>query len=154
VERSLADGTAIIFAMPPTRTAVAPELVSEADMMVWKMKVQLSLQRGSILASNLESAYALIKGQSSKPILEKVEAMQGYTGIHQARNPIGLVGLIEGVMFNYNSKKYRATSLIDIFKPDLVSQTWYMTDSEYLEKFRTQLDVLKSAGAISATVMA
>jgi hypothetical protein len=27
-----------------------------------------------------------------------------------------------------------------------VSQSRYMTDSEYLEKFRTQLDVLASAG--------
>jgi hypothetical protein len=33
-----------------------------------------------------------------------------------------------------------------MMKPDIVSQKKYMTDSEYLEKFRTQLDVLKSAG--------
>jgi hypothetical protein len=37
-------------------------------------------------------------------------------------------------------------SLIAIFKPDLVSQSRSMSDSEYLEKFRTQLDVMKSAG--------
>jgi hypothetical protein len=90
--------------------------------------------------------YALIKGQSSKPILKKVEAKQGYATVHQARDPIDLLELIKGIMFNYNSKKYRAMSLIAIFKPDLVSQTRYMTDSEYLEKFWTQLDILKSAG--------
>jgi hypothetical protein len=147
VERSLADGTAILFPMPPTPVVVLPAVaLPEGDMMIWKMRVQQSLQRTSLLATNLESVYALIKGQCSKPILEKVEAMQGYSGVHQARDPIGLLGLIKGVMFNYNSKKYRATSLIDIFKPDLVSQTRFMSDSEYLEKFRTQLDVLKSAG--------
>jgi hypothetical protein len=37
-------------------------------------------------------------------------------------------------------------SLIAIFKPDLVSQSRSMSDSEHLEKFRTQLDVMKSAG--------
>jgi hypothetical protein len=147
VERSLADGAAITFTMPPAPTAVPPAAApAEGEMMVWKMRVQLSLQRASLLASNLESVYALIKGQSSKPILEKVEVQQGYAAFHQARDPIGLLELIKGVMFNYNSKKYRAMSLIAIFNPDLVSQTRYTTDSEYLEKFRTQLDILKLAG--------
>ena len=31
-------------------------------------------------------------------------------------------------------------------KPDIVSQTKYMSDSELLEKFGTQVDVLMSAG--------
>jgi hypothetical protein len=151
VERSLSDGVAIVFPMPPAPAAVAeadgvPPRVPEADMMVWKMKVQLRLQRSSLLASNLESAYALLKGQSSKPILEKVEAQQGHLAVHQARDPIGLLKLLKGVMFNCDSKKYRAMSLIAIFKPDLVSQSRSMSDSEHLEKFRTQLDVMKSAG--------
>ena len=42
--------------------------------MVWKMQVNIALQRASQLETNLQSAYALIKGQCSKPILEKVEA--------------------------------------------------------------------------------
>jgi hypothetical protein len=55
--------------------------------------------------------------------------------------------LIRAVMFHYNSRKYRAVALIDIIGPDiLVSQTRYMSVAEYLERFRTQLDVLKSAG--------
>jgi hypothetical protein len=137
--------------LQPAPAAVAgadgvPPRVPEADMMAWKMKVQLTLQRSSLLASNLESVYALLKGQSSKPILEKVEAQQGYLAVHQARDPIGLLELLKGVMFNYNSKKCRAMSLIAIFKPDLVSQSRSLSDSEHLEKFRTQLDVMKSAG--------
>jgi hypothetical protein len=40
----------------------------------------------------------------------------------------------------------RAVALIDIVKPDIVSsQTRLMSDSEYPDKFQTQLDVLKSA---------
>jgi hypothetical protein len=117
-------------------------------MVIWKMKMklQLSLQRGSLLDSNLESAYALIKGQCSKPILEKVEGQQSYNTVHQDRDPIGLLGLIKSVMCNYNSRKYRPVALIDIIKPDLMSQSRSMSTSDYLEKFRTQLDVLKSAG--------
>jgi hypothetical protein len=82
---------------------------------------------------------ALIKGQCSKPTLEKIEAMQGHAGIRQGRNPIRLLGLVKEGAFNCNSKKCRATSLLVMSKPDLVSETRCM-------KFRTQLDVLKSAG--------
>jgi hypothetical protein len=73
-------------------------------MMAWKMKVQLALQRSSLLASNLESACALLKGQSSKPILEKAEAQQGCLTVHQARDSSGLLELLKGVMFNCDSK--------------------------------------------------
>jgi hypothetical protein len=49
-------------------------------------------------------------------------------------------------MFNYNSRKYRPAALIEIMESIFVSQTEYMSDSEYLENFRTRMDVLKSAG--------
>jgi hypothetical protein len=155
VERPLADGAKLVIELPAAPTpAGIPPIVPEAQMVIWKMKLQLSLQRGSMLDSNLESAYALIKGQCSKPILEKVEGQQAYNNVHQDRDPIGLLGLIKSVMFNYNSRKYRPVTLIDIIKPDLVSQSRSMSISEYLEKFRTQLDVLKSAGGIYADVRA
>jgi hypothetical protein len=146
VGRSLAEGIKLVIATPQPPTPVAPAVVPDTDMMIWKMQVQLVLNRRSLLDSNLESAYSLITGQCSKPILEKVAAQVGYTTINQERNPIGLLGLIKAVMFNYNSRKYRGVSIIDIIKPNIVSQTRYMSDSEYLEKFRTQLDVLKAAG--------
>jgi hypothetical protein len=146
VGRSLADGVKLVVTMPPAPTAVAPAVVQDTDVMIWKMQVQLVLHRMSALDSNLQSAYALVRGQCSKPILEKVESQQGYVTIHQDRDPIGLLGLIKAVMFNYNSRKYRGVAIIDIIKPNIVSQTRYMSDSEYLEKFRTQLDVLKAAG--------
>jgi hypothetical protein len=80
----------------------APTVVAETDMMIWKVQVQIVLQRRSMLNSNLESAYALIKGQCSKPILKKVEAQQAYTTVHQDRDPMGLLELIKAVMFKYS----------------------------------------------------
>ena len=71
------------------------------------------LQRKALLDANLKSAYALIKGQCSKPILEKVEAQADYTQVHQDRDPIGLLRLVKAVMFQYNSRKYQAIAIID-----------------------------------------
>mmetsp|Transcript_10500 Transcript_10500/g.17381 ORF Transcript_10500/g.17381 Transcript_10500/m.17381 type:complete len:245 (-) Transcript_10500:48-782(-) len=142
VERSLSQGSKLNINVP-TAPALVSGVMPAVEMMVWKMKVQLALQRIATLYSNLESAYALIKGQCSKPILEKVEAQTSYSSVHSARDPMGLTSLIKGVMFNYNSRKERAVSIIDIMQVNIVSQTRYMTASEYLEKFRTQLDVEK-----------
>jgi hypothetical protein len=50
-------------------------------------------------------------------------------------------------MFNYNSRKDRAVTLVDIIQPTLYPRPGTCLLSEYLEKFRTQLvDVLKLAG--------
>ena len=147
VEESLTLGAKILFPPPadPLPTG-APAVIQETDMHLWKMTYQMVLQRRSILDSNLRATYSLIKGQCSKPILEKVEAQHDYSGVQRDRDPIRLLVLIKDVMFNYNSRKYRAMSIIDAIKPGVVTQGRYMSVSDYLEKFRNQLDVLSSSG--------
>jgi hypothetical protein len=58
VERSLGDGTKLIITMPgtPVGTGTTP-VIPDTVIMVWKMKVQLALQRTSMLESNLESTH-------------------------------------------------------------------------------------------------
>jgi hypothetical protein len=79
----------------------------ETKVVVWKMRVQLALQRMTLLEANLQSAYALIKGQSSKPILEKVEAQENYADIHARRDPMGLLTLIKGVLLQFEERQGR-----------------------------------------------
>lgn len=147
VERSLSDEQRLVITTPAEPAAVGqPPRIPETQMAIWKMEYQLSIQRTASLEVNMQSMYALIKGQCSKPILEKVEAQNEYTVVHQARDPIGLLNLIKAVMFNYNSRKYRATTIIELIKPGSVYQTKQMSMSEYLEKFRTQMEVILSAG--------
>ncbi len=151
VERSLADGIKLIIPMlPAPQETIEPDGTRvpppDSNVQVWKMKVNMALQCEALLDGNLESAYSLIKGQCSKPILEKVEVQVNYATVHQDRNPIGLLGLLRAVMYQYNSKKYRAVAIIEMINPGLVLQTCYMSDSEYLEKFRTKLSVLMAAG--------
>ena len=147
VERSLSDEQRLVIPTPAEPAAVGqPPRIPETQMAIWKMEYQLSIQRTASLEVNMQSMYALIKGQCSKPILEKVEAQNDYTAVHQARDPIGLLSLIKAVMFNYNSRKYRATTIIELIKPGSVYQTKQMSMSEYLQKFRTQMEVILSAG--------
>jgi hypothetical protein len=150
VERSLTDGVRLVIPVPPppdgtvVNQAVVPP--PDSEVQVWKMRASMALQREAMLESNLESAYALITGQCSEAIIEKVKAQTDYTAVHGARDPIRLLELVRSVMFQYNSRKYRAVAIIEIIDPSIVSQTRYMTDSDYLEKFRAKLSVLTSAG--------
>jgi hypothetical protein len=140
VERSLDNKMKVAFVMPIKPTE------KDGDETLYKMELSIVLKRRNELDYNLQSAYALIKGQCDKPILEKVESQHGYAAAHHDRDPIMLLALIKAVMFNYNSRKYRAVSIIELINIDLASQTPYMPTSEYRDKFRTQMDVLKSCG--------
>jgi hypothetical protein len=154
VERSLSDGQKVDFPRPDRPIGVVPDgsaagtapVIDSYDKDEWNLQMRMALTAEALLNSNLASAYTLIKGQCSKPILEKVEAQHGYGAVHDARDSIKLLALIKAVMFNYNSRKYRPAALVEIMESIFVPQTEYMSDSEYLEKFRTRMDVLKSAG--------
>jgi hypothetical protein len=76
-----------------------------------------------------------------------VEAQANYATVHQAKDPMQLLNLIKGVMFNYNSRKCQAVAIFEVSKLILsVLQTQHISASEYLKKFRTQLEMLKLAG--------
>lgn len=91
VERSLDDGSKVVFEYPPAAiTAGAPEDIT-ASQMIFKMKYNMVLHREELLDSNMVSVYALIKGQCSKAILEKVEGQHGYAAMHKKRDPIVLL---------------------------------------------------------------
>ena len=117
VAMSLADGKVLDVPAPDAPT----DATDITKMTVWKMKLSMALNRAELLDSNLRSVYNLIKGQCTKAILEKVESQHGYGEVHSKKDPIGLLALIRGVMFNYNSRKYRAITLVEILKPDLVT---------------------------------
>ena len=77
--------------------------------------------------------------------MEKVRAQTDFDAVQQGRDPIGLLCLIRSVMFQYDSRKHRAVAIIELTNTN-VSQSRHMTDSEYLEGFRTKLSVIESAG--------
>jgi hypothetical protein len=148
VGRCLADNKKVIIAdaVRPIGTGTPP-VFDQLDITVFSLEARKVSERRLTLDDSLGGAYALITGQCSKPILEKVSSQHGYAVVHEVRDPIGLLKLLKLVMSNYNSRKYRPISIIEISKIDLASQAPGMTLSVYLEKFRTQLDVLKSIGA-------
>ena len=140
VERSLSDGAILTIPMP---TLPVADVVNSGLMMIWEMTARMVLERRQLLETNQTSVDALIQGQCSEAVLEKVRAHTDFVAVHQARDPIGLLRLVRPVMFPYDSRKHRAVAIIELTKT-MLSQSRLMTDSEYLERFRTKLSVIES----------
>jgi Reverse transcriptase (RNA-dependent DNA polymerase) len=145
VERTLTDEALMVIPLPTMPVAGADGTMPEGLMMIWKMEAGMVLTRRQLLETNLTTAYALIQGQCSDAVLEKVRAQADFVGVHRDRDPVRLLGLIRSVMYQYDSRKHRAVAIIELTN-NMVSQTRHMSDSEYLEKFRTRLSVIESAG--------
>ena len=148
VEQSLTDGVLLDLPLPMAPTAIAPAVVPDAgELLLWKMQAQMVLAKRQTLQDNMKGAYALIQGQCSEAVLEKVRAQANYSTVQLARDPIGLLGLLRGVMYNYDSRKHRAVAIIEL--SGLLAeaaQARHQSDADYLDKFRTKLSVLVSAG--------
>ena len=145
VERTLTDGVVMTIAMPPMPDPNPDGSLPEGLTMIWKMEANMMLTRRHLLEANLTSVYALILGQCSDSVLEKIRGQANYDAVHRRRDPVGLLALIRSVMYQYNSRKDRAMAIVDL-AANLVSQSRHMSDSEYLEKFRTKLSVIDAAG--------
>jgi len=140
LEQSLTDGTVVEIPLPD-----AVDMSNVSLALVYKIEATEVVKRRGTLNHNLKSVYLLIVGQCSPDILQKVKAQQGYLAVSQARDPIGLLALIRSVMFSYNSNKYRALSILETMDA-VATQTRNMSTADYMQQFRTQLDVLKAAG--------
>ena len=140
VQRSLSDGAVITIPMPPM--PVTDEVTRDGLMMEWQTQVDMVLERRQLLETNLASTYALIQGQCSDAVLEKVREQTDFVAVHQARDPIGLLRLLRSV---YDSQKHRTVATIELSN-SMMSQSRRMSDAEYLEKFRTELSDIELTG--------
>jgi hypothetical protein len=119
-------------------------LVPEELLLIWKLQAGMVLTRREMLATNLAGAYSLVQWQCSEAVLENIRAQVDFAAIHQARDPIQILGIIRSVMYHYESRKLAILVLSGVFGPNL--QTRHMSDSDYFDKFRIKLSVVESAG--------
>ena len=106
--------------IPMPTLPVADKVTRNGLMMIWEMEEGMVHERRQLLETNLTSAYALIQGQCSEAVLEKVRAQTDFVAVQQARDPIELLRLVRSVMFQYDSRKHRASIARS---PSLSSQT-------------------------------
>ena len=96
--------------IPMPTLPVADKVTRNGLMMIWEMEEGMVLERRQLLETNLTSAYALIQGQCSDAVLEKVT---DFVAVQQARDPIELLRLVvRSVMFLLSSDQHLYGKLV------------------------------------------
>ena len=101
-------------------------------------------KRREILNRNLENFYSLLWGQCEPTIKDKVKTLPEYSQFSSDCDFMGPHKAIREVTYNYQSQKYQALQVhVMNTKIANIKQGKYQTPSTYLERFKSQVEVIE-----------
>ena len=125
-----------------------PQNATALQSRVWSREVDNAVRRIDILSQNLKTLYSLVWGQCSPPMRAKIESLEGFDEIKRQANGIALLIGVKNICFGaVEADKYRPQTMHEnIRRFYQFKQDKFMTESEYLEKFKTLVEVCDSVG--------
>ena len=120
-----------------------PSNPSALEKRIWEKEVDDSVKRRSILKDNLKSLYSLIWGQCTPPMKAKIESLTGHKNAKAQSDLLGLLTSIRSVLYgSVSENKYKPQTIYEALRRFYhFKQDRFMTDSNYLEKFKTLVEV-------------
>ena len=113
----------------------------------WKIEYCEYKKRIEDHRQNMQKVYALILGQCSPTIRDRIEASDEWESINNASNPIALLRTIRQSLYHRATRRKDTHAL---FEAELAlhkfRQTEQMSNSDYLEKLRELVEVYKHLG--------
>jgi hypothetical protein len=132
-----------IFAIPDDPPADANMATTE----LWKDSVKQLGKRISYLDENTRTLYALVWGQCTDILQQKLESTEGFTSVWEEGQGISLLKMIKNITYSFQSQKYPGQSLFDAkkrFYNQVQGRT--ATVKEYFIQFQNLVDVIKHSG--------
>jgi hypothetical protein len=110
-------------------------------------KVKVFVQRTLILENNLKAMYAVIWGQCSENMQNKVKTLEGFKEAQRDNDCVWLLKSIRQITYNFEDHKYLYSSLLEA---ELNYMTYKQSEHEsvavYLENFRARYEVFEHYG--------
>ena len=101
---------------------------------------------------NMEKLYALILGQCSKTIRDRVEAHEQWEPVNSSSNALGLLRLIRQSLYQRATRRQETHALIEAEVTLMrFRQSERMSNSDYLEKLRDLVEVYEHLGGEPGT---
>jgi hypothetical protein len=123
----------------PNATTIQKQISAE--------KVKVFVQRTLILENNLKAMYAVIWGQCSKNMQNKVKTLAGFKEAQSDNDCVWLLKAICQITYNFKDHKYLYSLLLEA---ELNYMTYKQTEHEsvavYLENFRAWYEVFEHYG--------
>ena len=137
-------------------TLTAPTLVPPADytddatrteIRIWEKMVDEHARRISGIDEHIKSLYSLVWGQCSDVVRQKVESNENFEEVARTGNGIGLLIILKGISFHFQSQKYACHSIHEALKRFYnCSQGRFATTQAYMEHFTNVMDVVTQSG--------
>ena len=124
-----------------------PDDASKAALRMWEKKVDSISKREDQLEHNLRQVYALVWGQCTDILQQKIEAEEGFATMSAENDGLLLLKTIKNITYRYQSQKYCPHSLFESKKRFFTqSQGRTMTTQQYHIQFQNTVDVIKHSG--------
>ena len=128
---------------PPTR----PDPDDPFLMEEWKIEYREYKKKIEDRRQNMQKVYALILGQCSPTIRDRIEASDEWESINNASNPIALLRTIRQSLYHRATRRKDTHALLEAeLALHKFRQTERMSNSDYLEKMRELVEVYEHLG--------
>ena len=136
----------LVAPTPPGTTATVVELK------IWEMDFKEYRKRMEEREKNMEKTYALILGQCSKTIRDRIEAHEQWESVNTSSNALGPLRLIQQSLYERATRRHETHALIDAETTLMrFRQSERMSNSDYLEKWRDLVEVYEHLGGEPGT---
>jgi hypothetical protein len=136
------------LALPTFPTPNDPDpAATRTEVRIWEKTVDEYVKKISKVKENMKTLYSLVWGQCTDIMRQKAEAHDLFVGVALDGDGLGLLKIIKGVAFKFQSQKYLPHALHEAMKRLYnCNQGKFATTQAYLEHFRNVVDVVLEIG--------
>ena len=132
-----------VFTQPVEPIATA----TKTELRIWEKEVDEYMYRKTRLRENIKSLYALVWGQCSDIMRQKVEGMDTYSSIMNDHDGLRLLTCIKEIVYQFQSSKYTMHAVHEATRRLYTyTQGKYTTTAAYLEQYQNIVDVIEHVG--------
>ena len=131
------------FAIP----ADLKDSASKAEVRLWEKKIDSLSKREDQLEHNLRQVFALVWGQCTDILQQKIESEEGFASMSAENDGLLLIKTIKNITYQYQSQKYVPHSLFEAKKRYYMQyQGRTTTVQQFHVQFLNTVDVVKHSG--------
>ena len=124
-----------------------PEGADEGDRELWKDDIKTVGNRRTALEENIKTLYAIIWGQCTDIMQQKIEAAGNFDTVWTEGDGLALLEIIKSITYAFQSQKYTGQSLFEAYKKLFnMVQGRTITVKEHLTNFMNRVEVIESIG--------